>query len=96
MYVSQVTCYDLTADGLTANANCPSGSKPPTQQSCIVAHCYAWQPGTWGSCSVSCGNGFQTRTNNWFVIVQDESICSLENVFSYSWMFSFCLFPARI
>jgi hypothetical protein len=75
-----VTCYDLTADTLTSNSNCAAGSKPPTQQACIVAHCYAWQPGSFGSCSVTCGNGIQTRTNNcqdltFAIAASDPTLC---------------------
>jgi hypothetical protein len=75
-----VSCWDLTSDQLTADSDCPAGSTPSSQQTCIVAHCYTWQPGTFGSCSVTCGNGIQTRTNNcqdltFAITASDPTLC---------------------
>ncbi|XP_072896604.1 papilin isoform X3 [Hemitrygon akajei] len=43
---------------------CSSQSKPTSTQTCVLQSCrdmFSWYIGAWGSCSVSCGEGFQSR-----------------------------------
>uniref|UniRef100_UPI00398F7257 papilin isoform X2 n=1 Tax=Pristiophorus japonicus TaxID=55135 RepID=UPI00398F7257 len=36
--------------------------KPPNRQVCNLLQCAAWNSGLWSECSVSCGEGIQTRS----------------------------------
>jgi hypothetical protein len=58
----QYTCKSNV--GITADDSQCSGFEGSAQQPCNPQACpiYAWAPGPWGSCSVSCGGGVQTRT----------------------------------
>ncbi|VDP23310.1 unnamed protein product [Heligmosomoides polygyrus] len=40
---------------------CGEASPPTTQQSCNLVPCTTWEVSSWGPCSVTCGNGTQTR-----------------------------------
>lgn len=55
-----VTCRDHTG-GTVSDSLC-TGTKPVTSQSCNTQACPVWNTGPWGSCSVTCGGGTQTRT----------------------------------
>lgn len=56
------------ADGtIVADSYCSATPKPPTTRTCNTHTCpltytYAWEPGSWSTCSKTCGDGTQTRT----------------------------------
>ncbi|MCB9371078.1 thrombospondin type-1 domain-containing protein [Candidatus Woesearchaeota archaeon] len=51
-------------DGVIVADSFCSGVKPATSQSCGASSCnsFHWDAGSWGSCSVSCGGGIQSRS----------------------------------
>ncbi|KNC55690.1 uncharacterized protein AMSG_01959 [Thecamonas trahens ATCC 50062] len=59
-----VDCVESATGTIVAETNCDAGSKPATSQSCNSQVCvtYSWVAGSWGSCSVACGGGSQSRT----------------------------------
>uniref|UniRef100_A0A8C9T5B8 ADAM metallopeptidase with thrombospondin type 1 motif 20 n=1 Tax=Scleropages formosus TaxID=113540 RepID=A0A8C9T5B8_SCLFO len=40
---------------------CDLAAKPPTVRACQLPECVSWQVGPWGSCTVTCGRGYQMR-----------------------------------
>jgi len=57
-----VECRRTSDNATVADSFC-TGVKPSTSQACTdtVGCSYAWQAGSWGSCSTTCGTGTQTR-----------------------------------
>jgi WW domain/Thrombospondin type 1 domain len=55
-----VQCTDYQ-DNTVPDSQC-DGSKPSASRSCNTGVCPTWFTGTYGTCSVSCGGGSQTRT----------------------------------
>jgi hypothetical protein len=52
---------------IVADSFCDAGTKPPTNRTCNLDPCpvvytYAWEPGSWSTCSKQCGDGIQTRS----------------------------------
>uniref|UniRef100_A0A8C5W708 ADAM metallopeptidase with thrombospondin type 1 motif 20 n=1 Tax=Leptobrachium leishanense TaxID=445787 RepID=A0A8C5W708_9ANUR len=41
---------------------CDPNHKPETVEHCELQECASWQVGPWGSCTVTCGRGYQLRT----------------------------------
>jgi hypothetical protein len=58
------TVYCMKSDGTIVADSLCTGTKPIASQSCNTPACtvYHWEYGTWGSCSVSCGTGTQSRS----------------------------------
>ncbi|XP_061460434.1 A disintegrin and metalloproteinase with thrombospondin motifs 13 isoform X2 [Rhineura floridana] len=59
-----VSCMQLSGgqEIELAKSRCSEAEKPPFSVPCVIRVCpYEWRFTTWGQCSVSCGNGIQTR-----------------------------------
>uniref|UniRef100_A0A8C8RHX3 ADAM metallopeptidase with thrombospondin type 1 motif 20 n=1 Tax=Pelusios castaneus TaxID=367368 RepID=A0A8C8RHX3_9SAUR len=60
---------------------CNPNSRPESVRSCELHECASWHVGPWGSCSVTCGHGYQMRavkcvTGIYGVILDDERECN--------------------
>jgi hypothetical protein len=73
---TQTAVCENAANTVTVSSQCPQPA-PVTSQACNTQACaspppppvtYAWNAGTWGACSASCGGGAQARS----VICQDS------------------------
>ncbi|BFZ08740.1 hypothetical protein BsWGS_11778 [Bradybaena similaris] len=57
-----VICVDLSGERVAAPL-CESDKKPKAKRRCSEFPCpYIWNTGSWSECSVTCGEGKQTRT----------------------------------
>ncbi|VDP08363.1 unnamed protein product [Soboliphyme baturini] len=58
----QVSCFDSRGEEIDAR-HCSSNGQPqpPTHQPCNLGPCPFWKYQEWSPCSVTCGNGTQTR-----------------------------------
>uniref|UniRef100_A0A8C0P5N1 ADAM metallopeptidase with thrombospondin type 1 motif 20 n=1 Tax=Canis lupus familiaris TaxID=9615 RepID=A0A8C0P5N1_CANLF len=73
----QVWCQlneDHLNDGL-----CNPGTKPESLRPCELHTCASWQVGPWGSCTATCGRGYQMRAvkcvNELLSAVLDDRVC---------------------
>ena len=67
LQIRQVYCAGQPGNLQVSDSFCDVSSaivRPSTNQPCILPTCisYAYVPGQWGACSVSCGSGTVTRT----------------------------------
>ncbi|KAM6215650.1 A disintegrin and metalloproteinase with thrombospondin motifs 20 [Rhynchocyon petersi] len=74
----QVWCQlndDHLSDGF-----CNPSLKPESETVCELHQCASWQVGPWGSCTSTCGRGYQMRAvkcvNELFSAVSDDRECS--------------------
>ncbi|KAL4226991.1 A disintegrin and metalloproteinase with thrombospondin motifs 9 [Mactra antiquata] len=56
-YVTCMNSHNEVADKF----DCDHLAKPPETEKCIQRACGFWRMGNWGECTVSCGEGTQTR-----------------------------------
>jgi len=73
----QVWCQlneDHLSDGL-----CNPSTKPESLRPCELHTCASWQVGPWGSCTATCGRGYQIRAvkcvNELLSAVLDDGVC---------------------
>eukprot|EP01006_Ploeotia_vitrea_P034698 TRINITY_DN65790_c14_g1_i2.p1 TRINITY_DN65790_c14_g1~~TRINITY_DN65790_c14_g1_i2.p1 ORF type:complete len:1985 (+),score=893.63 TRINITY_DN65790_c14_g1_i2:504-5957(+) len=59
-----VRCTAQSNGAIVDDSNCDAQTKPATSGSCNEGACptYSWSDYEWGSCSLPCGSGTQTRT----------------------------------
>ncbi len=76
-----VTCQ--SKDGVFVAESFCSATKPDTSEPCNTDACPAdvfnWVPGTWGSCSKTCGGGSYSRSvtcQNGLGVIVDDSYCT--------------------
>ncbi|KAI4586724.1 hypothetical protein MJG53_004511 [Ovis ammon polii x Ovis aries] len=73
----QVWCH-LNEDHLS-DGFCDPSTKPESQRPCELHACTSWQVGPWGSCTATCGQGYQMRAvkcvNELFSTVLDDRLC---------------------
>ncbi|ELR55619.1 A disintegrin and metalloproteinase with thrombospondin motifs 20 [Bos mutus] len=73
----QVWCQ-LNEDHLS-DGFCDPSTKPESQRPCELHACTSWQVGPWGSCTATCGQGYQMRAvkcvNELFSAVLDDRLC---------------------
>ncbi|XP_051651320.1 A disintegrin and metalloproteinase with thrombospondin motifs 20 isoform X1 [Manacus candei] len=60
---------------------CNPNDRPETVMPCELHECASWQVGPWGSCSATCGRGYQMRavkcvTGTYRVILSDDRECN--------------------
>ncbi|KAJ7407992.1 hypothetical protein WISP_123543 [Willisornis vidua] len=60
---------------------CNPNDRPESVTPCELHECASWQVGPWGSCSVTCGHGYQLRavkcaTRTYHVILSDDRECN--------------------
>ncbi|XP_057347391.1 A disintegrin and metalloproteinase with thrombospondin motifs 20 isoform X3 [Manis pentadactyla] len=87
-----VTCGKGTAqrqvwcqlhEGPLSDGFCNPSTKPESLKSCELHTCASWQVGAWGSCSATCGHGYQTRAvkcvTELLSTELDDSVCPSSN-----------------
>lgn len=86
-------------DSLPSDTSVCKEEKPASIESCNTAACVAghWEPTDWSKCSVTCGNGIQTRTIGCAGTDDDpqcslagpqpasQQICQLDPCITFSW-----------
>ena len=75
------SCVSSTGVVFTDLTHCSAAGTAILSQSCNTSPCptYAWVAGTWGTCSVTCGGGTQTRTARCYDTTNDPSLLSALN-----------------
>ncbi|XP_070193825.1 A disintegrin and metalloproteinase with thrombospondin motifs 9-like [Littorina saxatilis] len=73
-----VSCTGYYDDESINSSHCSHLARPASVQSCMIKPCGDWRSGSWSDCTVTCGEGTQTRYVECMFNeqIKDESFCS--------------------